>query len=290
MVKEDIKTFKEKELIHDGEGSSIYRLTDGRLLKVVKPVVIQTCRMIGTSYEDKILSTAARPVKEIVTPLSAVYDGSYCNGFTMEEVFGVPLSTFDDKYSLAEKSNLNKYAELYSKIEEVVMKANKLGIIFPDLCTCDNIIILPDGSLKFIDYDGLVLGPSDAAIGLSTSLGDPIKYIGNRKYDKGFLSFNSELDKTGLAILMFLMIFNTDLTKIGMRNPLTGEIVTLNNVFKLIGINDKEFLKKIEANISSTHKGYYLQHDLFRIAEMYNMVTFKNPLVPDMEIKKLIRK
>ncbi len=290
MVKEDIKIFKEKELIHDGESSTIYRLTDGRLLKVVKPVVFQTCRMIGISYEDKILSTAARPVKEIVSPLSAVYDGSYCEGFTMEEVVGLPLSTFDDKNSLAEKSNLNKYSELYSKIEEVVRKANKLGIVFPDLCTCDNIIILPDGSIKFIDYDGLILGSSDKAMALSTSLGNPMKYIGNRKYDKNFLAFNSELDKTSLAVLMFLMVFNTDITKIGMRNPLTKEVITLNNVFELLGINDKEFLKKIEANISSSHKGYYLQDDLFRIAEMYNMFVIRNPLAPDIEIKKLIRK
>jgi hypothetical protein len=179
---------------------------------------------------------------------------------------------------------------LYAKIEDVVMKANKVGIVMPDLCTCDNIILLPDGSLRFIDFDGMQFGSRDKSIALSTSLGDAGRYVQNRKYDKNFCSFNTELDKTSLAILMFLMIFNMDLTKVGMIHPRTGKPIVLDELFEDMGLEDKEFLRKILLNISSNRSGSYLQGDLFRVAENYNMEAFEIPILPGHYIKKLSRK
>ncbi len=290
MVKEQLKTFKEKELIYSGEGSCIYRLTDGRLLKVANPIVFATCQTLGISYESKILNTAAISVKEIVSPLSAVYDGSFCKGYTMEEIHGVDLNHYEDNYTLRDRADLKRYAELYAKIEEVVIKANKLGIVMPDLCTCDNIMVLPDGSLKFIDFDGLQLGSRDRTMALSTSLGNPMRYVGQKKYDNGFCAFNRELDKTSLAVLMFLMVFNVDLTKVGMIHPYTRQPITLENLFGDLGLEDRDFLRKLKANISSTQKGFYLQDDLFRVADNYSMVAAEMPFMPDYYIKKLNRK
>lgn len=290
MVKEQLSSFKEKELIHNGESSRIYRLTDGRLLKVVNPIVFMTCQAMGISYESKVLNTAARSVKEIVSPLSAVYEGSLCSGFTMEEINGVDINHYDDDFTLEDRANLRHYADLYAKIEEIVMKANKVGIVMPDLCTCDNIMILPDGSLRFIDFDGMQFGSRDKSMALSTSLGNPMNYAGNRKYDYSFCSFNKELDKTSLAVLMFLLTFNVNLTKVGMIHPTLRVPIRLENVFDDLGIEDKEFLRKIAANISSDRKGYYLQDDLFRIAENYDMVAAELPFMPGQYIKRLIRK
>lgn len=290
MVKEQLSSFKEKELIHSGESSEVYRLTDGRLLKVAKPVVFLTCRLMGISYESKILNTSARTVHEIVSPLSAVYEGSFCSGFTMEEVQGVDLNHYDDNFTLADRANLRHYAELYAKIEDVVIKANKLGIVMPDLCTCDNIFILPDGSLKFIDFDGLQFGAKDKSMAISTSLGGPMKYAGNRKFDNNFCSFTRELDKTSLAVLMFLLTFNVNLSKIGMMHPTLRVPITLENVSTDLGIEDSEFLRKIAANISSDKKGYYLQDDLFRLAENYDMEAMELPFMPEHYIKRLFRK
>ena len=55
MVKEQLSSFKEKELIHSGESSEVYRLTDGRLLKVANPIVFMTCQALGNSYESIIV-------------------------------------------------------------------------------------------------------------------------------------------------------------------------------------------------------------------------------------------
>lgn len=290
MVKEQLKSFKEKELIHSGEASKIYRLTDGRLLKVVNPIVLMTCQAMGISYESKVLNTSARTVKEIVSPLSVVYDGSLCSGFTMEEIFGVDVNHYDDNFTLADRADLKGYAELFAKIEEVVMKANKLGIVIPDLCTCDNIFIMPDGSIRIIDFDGLQFGSRDKSLALSTSLGNPMKYAGNRKYDYSFCSFNRELDKTSLAVLMFLLVFNVNLNKIGMVHPFTRRPITLEEVFKDMGLEDSELLRKIAANISSDRKGFYLQDDLFRVAESHDMIAAEIPFVEGGFVKKLSKK
>lgn len=290
MVKEQLSSFKEKELIHSGESSEIYRLTDGRLLKVAKPIVFSTCRARGISYESKILNTSARTVFEIVSPLSAVYDGSFCSGFTMEEVQGVGLNRYDDNFTLADRADLGHYADLYAKIENVVKKANKVGIVMPDLCTCDNIIIQPDGSLRFIDFDGMQFGSGDKSMALSTSLGNAMRYAGNKKYDNSLCSFTKELDKTSLAILMFLLTFNVDLTKVGIVHPTLRVPITLERVLSDLGIEDREFLRKIAANISSDKKGYYLSDELFKIAENYRMEAMEIPFMKGHYVKRLIRK
>lgn len=290
MVKEQLNTFKEIEPIYRGEGSTIYRLPDGRLLKIAKPIVFQTCQALGINYESKILSTAALSVKEIVTPLSAVYEGSYCRGYTMEEINGVDLNRYDDNFTLVDRGNLNHFAELYAKIEEVVIKANRVGIIMPDLCTCDNIVIQPDGSLRFIDFDGMQFGSRDKGMALSTSLGDPMKYVGNPKYDSGFCNFTRELDKTSLAILMFLLVFNMDLTKIGMIHPRSGKKITLEETLKEIGLEDRDFVNKVLANISPNKKGFYLSDELFKIAANYRMEAMEIPFMKDHYVKRLIRK
>jgi hypothetical protein len=290
MVKEQLNTFKEIEPIYRGEGSTIYRLPDGRLLKVAKPIVFQTCQALGIKYENKILSTAAVSVKEIVTPLSAVYEGSWCRGYTMEEVSGVDLNRYDDDFTLADRGNLDHFAELYAKIEEVVIKANRVGIIMPDLCTFDNIIIQSDGSLKFIDFDGMQLGSRDKGVALSTSLGNPMKYVRIPKFDSGFCNFTRELDKTSLAILMFLLVFNIDLTKLGMLHPRTGRTITLVDTLREIGLEDREFVNKVLANISSSKKGFYLSDELFKIAANYRMEAMEIPFMKGYYVKRLIRK
>ena len=284
MKKEQLSSFVDKELIYSGEGSTIYRLPDKRILKVASPLVLKTCEMFGTSYENKILNTSARSVKEIVSPLSAVYSQGICKGYTMEEVNGIDLNGYDANYSLFERADLNKYALLYSKIEQVVKKANKVGIVMPDLCTCDNIIIEPNGNLKFIDYDGMQFGSRDRSVALSSSLGNPMKYIYSRKYSNGLFNFNKELDKTSLTILI------VDLTKIGHVNPFTGQIITFNERFNLLGIDDEVFMNKVALNISDDKSGVYLEDELFKIAKNYDMCVAEVPHVKKAYMKKLIKK
>ena len=89
---------------------------------------------------------------------------------------------------------------------------------------------------------------------------------------------------------MFLLAFNINLTKVGVMPPQLRVPIRLEDVFGDLGIEDKEFFRKIAANISSDKIGYYLQDDLFRIAENYTMDTMELPFLPGQYIEKLTRK
>ncbi len=291
MQKVMLESLKPTGLIYNGESSKIYTLKDGRILKVASPIVLKICQLAGTTYERKILDTRAKRVSEIISPVSAVYVKRECVGYTMEKVNGRDLNSYDATFTLRQRSDLHHYFELYKKIEDVVIKANKEGIVIPDLCTCDNIIVLPDGSLKFIDYDGMQLGENDSAIAISTSLGDEERYVNNPKFCNSFGHFTRELDKTSLTILMFLIVFNIDLTKVGMISPIDRKVITIEDIFQMLGIDDSVFMKKIAANISVNQMGVYLQDELYKISQQYNMQAFKIPFAAkDAFIKKLIRK
>ena len=87
-----------------------------------------------------------------------------------------------------------------------------------------------------------------------------------------------------------MLAFNVNLTKVGMIHLQLRVPIRLEDVFVDLGVEDKEFLRKIAANISSDKKGYYLQDDLFRIAENYTMDTMELSFLPGQYIKKLTRK
>ena len=291
MDKVNIENLQIERQVSSGDTADVYLLTNGTLFKKATTSVFELCNLIGTSYEQKILDTRARKVSEIVSPISVVYAQRQCVGYTMEFINGVDLNTYGNKFTLEQRGDLHQYYELYKKIEDIVMKANREGIVIPDLCTCDNIYVANDGSLRFIDYDGMQFGPNDCSTGLSTSLGNPNKYFTSRKYSTGFCRFTTELDKTSLTILMFLLVFNINLNKIGELNPYNNHKITLKDVFDSLGITDEVFMNKIAANLSPTQKGVYLQDELFRISQDYSMQVSKIPFSgPDMFLKKLTRK
>lgn len=293
MIKEQVKDLKKVGVLYDGEGSIIYKLDDGRLYKEAKPFLLSLCAVNGIDYERKILSTNAETVESIVSPITVAYSGRQCTGFTMENEIGETLNSYDENYTLEQRSNLGEYANLFTKIEDGVKSANKVGIVMPDLCTCDNIILSPDGTLKFIDFDGMQFGKNDKSIAYSTSLGHIYEYLYSKKFIDGPCHFTQELDKTSLTILMFLVVFNIDLNKVGMINPFSGKKVTLEEVFEQLGLDDAELFRKVKANLSLRDSGAYIAEDLRRIAQKYEMRTMEVPkyICPDGGyLKKLIRK
>ena len=271
ILKESEFDLKKRELLYNGETSYIYRLEDGRLFKKAKSMLLDVCKRNGIDYEAKILDTRARQVSEIVSPLSAVYTDGKISGFTMEEVTGPSMTTYDKNFTIDKVCDLWHYYELFSKLEEIVKKANKVGIVMPDICTCENIIIQDNGDIKIIDYDGNQFGENDKSICFSTTLKHIREYVQTPKFMPKPQHFSTELDKTSLTILMFLTIFNVDLNSIGMIDG-DGERVTLKYIFDYLNIQDEQFMNKVAANLSLTEKGEFLASDLYRIARDYIML------------------
>jgi len=271
ILRESEYDLKKNGLLYSGETSYIYRLEDGRLYKKAKSILFDVCRRNGIDYEAKILDTRAHAVKEIVSPLSAVYTDDRLSGFTMEEVEGPTLTDYDKDFTIEQVCDLWHYYELFHKLEAIIEEANKVGIVMPDLCTCENIIVQKDGNLRIIDYDGNQFGEDDKSICFSTTLKHIREYVKSPKFMVKPQSFTTELDKTSLTILMFLTVFNVDLNTIGMLDP-SGERVTLKYIFDYLNLHDEQFMNKVAANLSLTQKGTFLAPELYRLAKEYYML------------------
>lgn len=287
--KEQVTDFVKTKKVYDGDSSIIYKLEDGRLYKEMKPLVHSVLQRTGIDLEKKLLSTNASSIGEIVCPISLVYNEHFCKGYTMAEVKGNTLTKYEEELSLFEKSNLELYFSLYSKIEDIVKRANDSGIVLPDLCTIDNIMILPNKEIKLIDFDGMQFGDDDKSFVFSDNLKHIRSYINSTKFMKKEAHFTKELDITSLTILLFLLVFNVDLNKVGAFEPFTKTKITLKDVFELIGINDPIFMKKVEENLSLKTKGSYLGSDLYRIMKNYQMIAIPSP-IEGMCLKKLFRR
>lgn len=284
VERKDIKTIKE---IGSGENSRVYITADGSVLKIFNPFIFMLYSLSGTSLEEKILnSSPVSGVPEIVTPTSAVYDNSKFVGYTMDFVKGKSSNEIDDNLTISQRSNLSMYARMHHRLEDLVKRGNDKGIVFPDLATCDNIIIRNDGSIRLIDYDGLQVGKYKTVC-ISTNLGDNSQYM-IPKYQKDFL-FNPNLDKKSLINLYFLDAFNINLEMVGRYNPYTGGNVTLSDVFEQIGLDDYDVQHKVWKCFQNDVDNDFLGSDVDRIADKYNLGVFaisnQGPF-----IKRLIRK
>ena len=74
-----------------------------------------------------------------------------------------PLS----KLTLSEQEDLYQFAKLFRNIENAVKTSP--NIIIPDLCSCDNILVGKNNTIKLIDYDGFQVKDTKTAFISSSS-------------------------------------------------------------------------------------------------------------------------
>lgn len=277
MEKIDFKRLNIETVLGDNDFNSVFLLSDGSVLKLFKhDILIQSLRL-----EQKILTS--KPifnVPEIVVPNRAVYLSDKFVGYTMDRVDGIDYNTRDNRYSLSDRANLNMYATIHSKLEDVVKRANKEGMVFPDLCTCDNIFIDKNANYKLIDYDGIQIGNFVTPF-LSTSLGDDLQYE-IPKYSKKTHLFTSELDKKSLIILYFLSTFNVNLETININKN-----ITLDDIFNCINLKDDDIKHKVWKCYQPNLDNEFLGDSVFKLAEENNMLI--KPCGPAY-IKRLVKK
>lgn len=287
MIKKvDIKDLNIKSQIHNGYKANVYELENGSILKVFSPLVLNLYKSCDIQLERKIIeSKPIINVPEIIVPEEAVYENQEFLGYTSKKAEGIDYNTYDDFLTLKDRCNLKQYADEYAKLESIVKRGNKENIVFPDLCSCDNIFIDDKGNMSLIDYDGLQIDNFITPI-ISSSLGDQDQYFCS-KYCNDKI-FTSELDKKSLIVLYFLNTFNVDITKVGSRNPITGEIVTLDDIFELINLDNCDIQNKVWKCLQSRYKNEFLEDDVYDIAYDYNMIAI--PASNGAYMKRLIKK
>jgi len=260
---------RDSTIIGSGYFSKVFKLRHGNILKVFSSDFILISKMMGNDIEKKILE--AVPLKdspEILIPTTAFYtkDGNFL-GYTMPCAKGVSYNDYEQSFDLSRRQDLFKYAEDHLKIEGVVQR--NPNIVFPDLCTCDNIFVDENRDVQFIDYDGLQIG-NNFVCGISTSLGYEDQYLSSNKYFSNG-RFTKELDKKSLIFLYFLTAFNTDLSKVGEIDPYSGETITIEKVLDALNFDDLDVCHKVWKLFQENEENEYLGDDVFRIAERYSV-------------------
>lgn len=286
MQKIQISELKIKKIINHNNKSIIYLLENGTVLKLYNTKLLEMLKRVGIDHEKKILDAKEiTKVPEIITPKKAVYENKTFIGYTMPRVLGEDFNTHDDNLSISERENLLYYIRQHLQLEDIVKRANQEEIIFPDLCTCDNILI-NGNKISFIDYDGLQI-KNHRVDAISTSLGEPSQYFKNRKYTTANGLFTKELDKKSLIILFFLSAFNINLNKIG-TNAM-GHIITLDDIFNIIGLEDYDIMNKVWKIFNDKETNEFLGDDLYHLYEEYQLKVIAQ-VANNQYIKKLIKK
>lgn len=288
MLRENIENVKVIGEVKRCDYSKILRLEDGRLAKIISPFIIMMYIRAGASLERKVMDAdSIVGMDELYKPTSALYSCNSFVGYTMMENKGIDFNSHDERLTLMERADLYRYANIHSQLENIVRKGHRQEkkIVFPDIATCDNIYIDENDRISLIDYDGLQVG-DNITVSYSTNLGPDYKYEVTKYKSKNL--YTEELDKTSLMILYFLDAFNVDLKAVGQRDPNSGKVITLKDVFEIMGFPDDKLIKKVEKVLSKTEEGEFLGDDLFRLAEQYRMSVY--PLGSGYYVKRLIHK
>lgn len=275
QITEDI--LKRLNCIHANE-NMLFRMSNGDILKILSPSYIAAFNQCtGNCMEDKILNAKeVSGVLEIIVPKSAMYFGNRFIGYTMEGAVGQSYLDYTKNFTIDKQEDLYNYAEMYSAIEKPVRKA--CNVVFPDLCTCDNIFISQNSEgyrVQFIDYDGLQVG-DQRSFCISSALGEPRDFA-NKKYLDHNMLFTKELDKKSLIHLYFLSAFHIDLTQVNKFHLEINGYVTLDDVFSSIHLDDWDVMDKVYKAMQDKGTNEYLGDDVFRLADTYQMHAFCVP-------------
>ena len=278
-----VKT-KQPRLLSGGETAITYKLSDGKIFKHFKQGPLLLLKSVSVDIEQKVLEAQNIKINPaIIKPESIVYGNGLFQGYTMKAARGIDYNTWENNLTISERKDLYGYAYIYSNLESIVQSTP--DIVYPDLCTCDNIYVNGKG-IQLIDYDGLQVG-NNLSLSISTTLGPIEQYINSKKYRNGKL-FTKELDKKSLILLYFLTTFNVNLNNVGKIDSTTGKPITLDDVFRCINLNDYDMMNKVWKIFENNKDNEYLGADVFRIAEDYKMEI--TPIYNNLYFKRLVRK
>lgn len=269
------------------ELGQIFLTKEGEIVKLLSPFVLNIYyNIINVNLEAKLLNKDKCFIsEEVVKPNTIFYSKKgLAVGFKMRPAVGINYNEFTKKLTRQEDTNLIMFNNIHKTLEEIVRK-NK-DIVFPDICTIDNIFIGPNGKIELIDYDGMQIGKYKA-IEMSTTLDEETNNYYVAKYWQKEI-FTKNLDIKSLILLYFLKVFNVDLNQVGTISPFTNTPITLDETFFIIGLRDYEIMDKVSKIFNDNVDNVYLEDTYDKLSRDYNLEI--NPISPTQYLKRLVRK
>ncbi len=273
MQKLSLSDIKIEKSISKGESSEIFMLSNGDFIKIFNSEFLKypVFRLI---IEKKVLlGDKYRGDKDLLAPKAICYNNSNFVAYIMAPLSGMNLNDYLCKHSINRLSDISLITELFLKIDNAIQRCNKKHIIFPDLCTIENIFIKEDGSVKFIDYDGIQIEDC-ITFCFSSYFGNYQKYLIPKYYDDSSNLFNSNLDKKSLACIYFQTVLGCDLEstmrKLRWEYKASTDMA-LEMIFSELNLRDYDFAQKISNLYKNNVENEYIAEDAKRISDTYWM-------------------
>lgn len=280
-LQEFLKENKGYKLLEKREHTTIFQLPDGSLLKTLDKELLDLLSSTGYDLETRLNEVDnLKKFSNFAWPMIMLEENGVVTTYVIPYIEGIDFTDYYESIF-----DLYSYAKMHSQFENNIKDGNNVGVVFPDLCTTENIRITPDGKAIFIDYDVLQIKKMPA-VGFSTFLGDPRKVLTEKYYDFNTRLFSKEIDKKSAIFLYFVDVFGINLSTVDTINPQTGKIVTLDEIFSFINLTDDDVKQKVWKLYQPEIPNEFLGEDLYKLAENYRLVL---PF-PNAPTKMLIKK
>lgn len=258
--------------------STIYEYDD-KLYKIFSHFYLYILKQHGINIEEKLLyADKLTDLKEISMPTAIIYHEGEVVGYEMEKYEGTTYDQipYDSNYTLMD------FANLYSRLEEVLNKANDRNIVIPDFASCDNILFLngdrtniQDNEIRILDYSDFQIGEHKTFI-ISTGINcDVIKTP--KYYDKQKGLYKKELNKLSLVIAFFsdALFMNLKLaSEFSYNCNINGSSYKLVDLLRLLGIEDSIIIKEMEKLYNQDISNPNYSDIFYRIAELYRFTEY----------------
>lgn len=276
-----------------GSSSVIYR--DGNKIIKIYECGFYFDGLIDNIYNKIVFPKDSELIPEIVRPISLVYEnesdfsirpgniiGSITPFIEGETYFNI-VNRLKNKYDIL---NPNVFISYYMEFERILKSGSDKKIVFKDFTNRRNIIIDPNDNMKIIDYEGIQIGRYNV-LEISRNLIDDVlgdgcdQIIYNGKYYDNFLC-TTELNVYNEYILYFLDLLDRNIGREYTRNKRMNR--SIDYMFDSIGLDDYDIQHKIWKLFQNEYYNEYLEDDLYRISELYNVKRCDN------RVKVLVRK
>ena len=263
------------------EDTTIIQLPNGELLKILDDTLLEMLADTGFDLAKRLNEVPNLiDFSHFALPTRILEQNGIVNSYSMPYIPGVDFTDYYENIF-----DLKKYAEIHIQIEKIIKEGHNYGIVFPDLCTTENIRVTKDGKVVFIDYDGLQIKEMPA-VGFSDFLGTPEEVLTHKYYDIKTGLFTKEIDIKSAIYLYFVDVFGINLASVNRINPWTGKKITLDTIFSLINLRDSSIQQKVWKLFQQSMPNEFLGKDIYRLAEQYDLMEIS----PDVNITRLVKK
>lgn len=262
---------KIKKEIYKSYYSTLYLLDNDEVLKIFQPSYLEAGSYYDLDMEKKVIDKEKYESgisKNIVVPTGIVYsnNGEFM-GYTMPYIYGKDYNQIEEDITKEDRENFNTFNPFFHDLEKIIKESKE--VVIPDLCTCENIFIEPNGNVKLLDYDGMQIG-DNMTLTSSTSIYPLPYYFNQKKYcENGLLT--KQLDIQSIYFLYFLTTFNVDLLKVGRTDPFSGRVISLEDIFRIINLKDPELMHKVWKIFQKNEVNEYLGDTIDKLEENYRM-------------------